>query len=342
MKSFWDKKIIIGQSPMDGVSDGPYRFIMDKYGMPDLLVTEFVPVEAFRYASEKLMDAFVHHVTDTPTLGQIYGTDLDAYYQGTLIVGSLGFDGVDINMGCPDKSVSGRGAGAGLIRTPELAVEIIKTVKRATQDWSNGKDMDQSLISKPIFAWIQNFKDEFYPNLSRKILPVSVKTRMGFDEIVTGEWIKNLCSANPVAITLHGRTLKQMYTGQANWEEIGIAGKVAHDFGIKILGNGDIKSLADAKDKIEKYKLDGVLIGRASFGNPWVYQGREVDIKTKLLTAIEHCEVFSHMLPHGYFPSMRKHLLWYCKGFAHANKVRATLMQSKDFAEVREILSEYI
>ncbi len=342
MDSFWTKKQLIGLSPMDGVTDAAFRYITDKYGKPDILFTEFVPVEGLARGATKLLQSFVHHATDTPTIAQIYGTDLNAYYQAAIVAAELGFDGIDINMGCPDRAVARKGAGAGLIKTPRLAQDIIRTVKRAVIDWSEGQSMEKVQVHDEITQTILKYRKTYQFHVTKKILPVSVKTRIGYDTVVTEDWMNYLLEAGPIAISVHGRTLAQMYTGRADWDEIGKAAALAHDSTIRLLGNGDISSLTEAKQKLKTYRLDGILIGRASFGNPWIFSDTVADYKTRLKTALEHAEIFAELLPDAHFVSLRKHMAWYCRGFDHAAEVREKLMHINTVDDVRRILREIV
>jgi nifR3 family TIM-barrel protein len=334
---FWKnlKSPIIAHSPMDGVSDAAYRFITDKYGKPDILITEFTTVEGISHGATRILQAFIHHQTETPTVAQLYGTSPEAFYNATFVVCEMGFDGVDINMGCPSPGIASRGAGAGLIRTPELAQTIIKTVKQAVKDYSEGKTIHDTSLPKDIIKWVENHKSA----KERRHLPVSVKTRIGYEDIVTEEWISTILEMEPAAITIHGRTLKQMYTGFANWEEIGKAAKLVKKTETKILGNGDIRTLDDAKEKIEKYKVDGVLIGRGTYGNPWIFKNHTPTKEEQIKTALEHCEAFAKLTPDGHFLSLRKHLAWYTKGIHGSNELRNKLMSVTSVEDVREILA---
>ncbi|MBI3620442.1 tRNA-dihydrouridine synthase [Candidatus Roizmanbacteria bacterium] len=336
-RGFWTKlkKPIIGLSPMDGVTDAAFRFVTDTYGHPAILFTEFTSVEGIVHGAGKLLSAFIHHKTATPTVAQVFGADPNGFYQVAFIVAELGFEGIDINMGCPDRSVAKKGGGAGLILQPKVAQEIVKKTRQGVEDWTNGKNIEEVKLPENIVAWVKQFGQSPIP---RKILPISLKTRIGYDHIVTESWIKNLLEAAPVNISLHGRTLKQMYTGKADWEEIGKAAALCQATGTTLLGNGDVKSIADAKEKIRTYNLDGVLIGRASFGNPWVFTGVEADYKKRLLVALEHCEALEKLIPDQPFITMRKHLAWYCRGFVGATAVRQKLVLVKNTEEVRQII----
>lgn len=340
---FWQQlpKPIIALSPMDGVTDAAFRYINDTYGHPDILITEFTSVEGIEYGVTKLLEAFMYHQTDTPTIAQIYGSHPEAFYKATFIVCEMGFDGVDINMGCPDAAVARKGGGAALIRTPDLAKHIIFSVKKAIQDWSEGKTIQEVDLKPDILDFVKKFKETYSIIAERKIIPVSVKTRIGYEEIVTEEWMKHLLETEPVTISLHGRTLKQMYTGEANWEEIGKASEVVHETNTLFLGNGDVKSLEDAKHKAITYKTDGILIGRAAFGNPWIFSGEEASTQTRMKVALEHCQKFMEFTPEAHFLSLRKHLAWYTKGFDKAAEVRAEFMKVQNLEDIEHVMKKH-
>ncbi|MBD3270390.1 hypothetical protein GF376_02595 [Candidatus Peregrinibacteria bacterium] len=338
-QGFWKsiKKPIIGLSPMDGVTDAAFRLIVAKYGNPSISFTEFTSVEAIKYGAIKALKAFKYSNMERPVIAQIYGKTLDAFYNATLIACEMGFDGIDINMGCPSKGVAGNGAGAALIKEPEFAKKIIRTCIKASKDWSEGQNIDQNDIHPDIKAFLDKLNLDF----PRKLIPISVKTRIGFDTIITEEWISNLLETKPAAISIHGRTLKQMYSGEANWEEIKKAAKIIKQTETLVLGNGDIKNLTDAKSKIEYAGTDGALIGRASFGNPWVFNGKNATLAEKLIVALEQSKAHSELLGEPFDP-IKKHLCWYCKDFDGAKETRMELMQSKNFEEVQTILKNKI
>ncbi len=339
-RGFWDQldKPIIALSPMDGVTDAAYRYIADKYGQPDILFTEFTSVEGIAAGADKLLSAFVYHKSETPIVGQIFGSTPKDFYKVVFVLAEMGFDGVDINMGCPDPHVAKKGGGAGLIKTPQLAREIIISSKNGLKDWSEGKKIESVGLPENIITWVNNFVTKNEITVSRKELPVSVKTRIGYDKPVTKEWIENLLSTEPANISLHGRTLKQLYSGQADWDEIAVGAKLAKKTKTTLLGNGDIKSLTDAKNKIKKHKTDGALIGRAAFGNPAIFSSKELSVNEKLIIAMEQCEVFERLTPELNFLSVRKHLAWYCKGFDNASESRMALMLSTNSGEVKKIV----
>lgn len=340
-KGFWNnlKKPIFAQAPMDGVSDAAFRYITDIYGKPALLFTEFTPVEGIAHGASKLLMAFVHHKTETPTIAQLYGSHAEDFYISAFVACEMGFDGIDINMGCPDKSVVKRGAGAGLILNPPLAIEIVKQTRMGIRDWSEGKNMEDTSLPTDVINYVKDFKNKLSIVPERKILPVSVKTRIGFDKIVTESWISSLLEAEPVNISIHGRTLVQMYTGQPDWDEIGKAAEIIHKTETSVLGNGNVHSLIEANEKVKTYGVDGVLIGRAAYGNPWVFNAIQPTENDKKRVAIEHCEKFAELTPNGHFVSLRKHLAWYMRGIENSHILKTQLMQINSVEDVRKILS---
>lgn len=358
---------VFGLSPMDGVTDRAFRTIVRKYGNPQLIFTEFTHVHGLCVAGENLLHHFDYDESERIVIAQIYGHEPEYFYHAAKIVIALGFDGVDINMGCPAKKVSLRGAGAGLIKTPDLAREIIYEVKRGVADWVRDGQLtglspksqraieamierNKNRITKESLEIIANkirindkgqmmsdireleFKaplgifnllDERHINIiqtvfpslqspiSRFHIPTSVKTRTGYDEPVTELWIKNLANAKPDWISVHGRTLKQLYSGKADRNEIAIA---VQSTDLPVLANGDIDSYQDALNMMEQTKAFGVLIGQGTYGNPWLFKQSYIPSRNEILeTMLEHAELFDslHNSEERAFVQMRKHFGWY-------------------------------
>jgi tRNA-dihydrouridine synthase B len=348
--SFWSnlKKPFIGLSPMDGVTDHPYRYIQKKHGQLDIIYTEFATVEGFcRGVTVPLRD-FIFDETQRPIIAQIYGKTPQFFRETTIVICQLGFDGIDINMGCPAKSVANGGAGAGLINTPELAQEIIKATQAGVQDWVDGKtaaDCENitSEIAEEVKKRSLNLSEDHRQHQS---IPVSVKTRIGFDSPIIDQWLPVLLETKPAAIAIHGRTLRQSYSGKADWNEIGKAVQIAKGTSTLIIGNGDISSKAEALEKVSKHGVDGVLIGRASFGNPWIFSDRssEITIHQKSQVALEHTQLYEETFgddeKYSFLP-MRKHLAWYIKSFSKAKEVRKQLVLTNNSQEVKAIFDKY-
>ena len=298
---------------MDGITDAPFRWITDIYGKPDIIYTEFVSVKGLILGKPAIQRMLLHHQTKTFTVAQFFGCEPEYFYQAAQVALQKGFDGVDINMGCPDKSVFNRGGGAGLILQPKLAKEIILSVKNAVREG------------------IKKFK-------IKKNVTVSVKTRTGYRTPQTKEWISNLLEAEPDVICIHARTFAQKYSGLADWSQIKIAADLAKSTKTKIFGNGDIKSRSQALERIKEYNLAGVLIGRAALGNPWIFKGIIPTTEERFKVLLEHCKKFVELFPTANLSIMRKHLAWYVKDFPHAAEVRNELMQVKNIGDVKKII----
>lgn len=340
---------MIGLSPMDGVTDQPFRFIQKKYGRPTVVYTEFTSVEGVCHGAERLLTDFLYDESQRPIIGQIYGTTPSFFRQTAVLLCQLGFDGIDVNMGCPAKNVSHSGAGAALIKTPELAQEIIQAVKTGIQDWRNGQSAtDCPDITPAIAADVQRRSQQLptiYQTRQRQI-PVSVKTRIGYGSEVIGDWIPRLLAMEPATIAIHGRTLKQQYGGAADWEPIGQAAQLAKSTQTLILGNGDVSSYEQAEQRITDYQLAGVLIGRAAMGNPYVFQPSSVlpPAVSTFQIAIEHSQLyeqtFSRAERYNFLP-MRKHLGWYVRNIPNASQVRIELFQTNTSQEVAHVLQRH-
>lgn len=349
LENIWPqlKRPIIGLSPMDGVTDHTYRHIQKKYGNPALVYTEFTSVEGVCHGADRLLHDFLYDETQRPIIAQIYGTTPDYFRQTTTLLCELGFDGIDINMGCPAKNVAHSGAGAALITTPKLAQEIVRAAKAGVDDWLNGKRArDCADITEEIALEVEN-RHQKLPALyqQKRLLPVSVKTRVGFDRFAVDEWIPTLLEVEPAAIAIHGRTLKQQYSGLADWDEIGRAADIAAGSNIPILGNGDIHTLAVAHQRVAEYGVDGVLIGRASFGNPYVFKEKiEPTDPSNFEIALEHCRLFEKVYGdderYNFLP-MRKHLGWYVKDIYNARQIRIEVFQANNSEDVEAIFNKY-
>lgn len=229
-----------------------------------------------------------------------------------MIVKDLGFDGIDINMGCPEAVVNNQGSGAALILQPTLAERIIAECKRGAGD-----------------------------------LPVSVKTRIGFHKIECKDWVLRLLDTEPEVLTIHGRTRDEMSKVPAHWDVIGDVVHLAKSAGSDalILGNGDVKSLVEAREKVEQYGVDGVMLGRALFGNPWLFQGHadtsHIPVREKVEVIRKHTQYFDELLAQpklAGFTRMRKFYGSYLKGVPNARSVREKLANVKTPQEAFAVL----
>ncbi len=326
MEGFWkkikaktkkQKRPILALASMANVTDAAFRRMFAKYGKPDVMWTEFVSCDGLcSDGKEKLMLDLIFHKSEKPIVAQFFGSKPENFYTCAKLAQKLGFDGIDINMGCPDRGVVRQGAGSALIKNPKLAQKIIKETIRGA-----GK------------------------------LPVSVKTRIGFNEIEYKKWIPWLLKINLAALTIHGRTKKEMSDVSAHWDIIGEIVKMRNKLKSKtlILGNGDVCSLADAQEKYEKYGVDGVMVGRAIFGTPWFFSFNEsvkkkFNIpKNKLKLALEHTKLFEKIFGNKkHFDIMKKHYKAYISGFDDAKKMRMKLMKTKSLEDAKKILIKLI
>jgi tRNA-dihydrouridine synthase len=366
-QTFWNTlpQPIIGLSPMDGVTDAPCRTIHGIHGRPDIIMTEFTNVEGLWRGSERIFRDFLYTPAERPVVAQIFGCRPEYFYKAAHIVCELGFDGVDINMGCPASSIANKGGGAALIRLPETAKEIIRATQQGVRDWANGQTLEDLEMDPQRIQQIRQMNedrtrlwgDPIQPE--RRLLPVSVKTRLGYDSIVIKDWIQELLELEPAVISLHGRTLVQHYKGEANWEAIATAAEIVRKTDTLILGNGDIHSLYEASERIRMSGVNGVLIGRATFGNPWLFKNKALlkqllsdDIiptpenlpdaiptrEERFYMALEHARVHAQLKGQTHYVEMRKHMGWYLGHFAGAKHVRNELVRINSLREVEEII----
>lgn len=354
---------IIGLAPMDGVTDSAFRHMVAIHGKPDVVFTEFTNVHDICSGRLKTLDSLRYSKAERPIIAQIYGKDPVLFYQAAHVVCELGFDGLDINMGCPSKNMASSGSGAGLIRTPNLALELMDKARKGIQDWAEGQSLvDLGLKSNALQA-IAQLKSE-HPELThrkeRSPIPLSVKTRLGYDRNIIDEWSDCLIQGRPEVIAIHGRTLAQMYRGQSDWEAIALAAQRIRKHGIGVLGNGDIQTLQEATTRIQESGVNGVLVGRGALGNPWIFQGipqvrnalstgsplelmaSEPSLDEKFQAMINHAQRFETIHGPERFVRMRKHLGWYCSTFPHAAAMRAKMVRTNGSQDVIDILHTYL
>lgn len=315
--NFWEKleKPIFALAPMEAVTDTVFREIFAMYGKPDVCFTEFVNVDGLLHPTgyEKLKIDLEYTEKQRPVVAQIWGNNPENFFKATQLIKSLGFDGVDINMGCPQDKEIAQNTCATLIRDPKLAGEIVMAVKQAAGE-----------------------------------MPVSVKTRTGYSFPEVETWIGHLLKFNLAALTLHGRTKKEKSKVPANWNEIKKAVGIRNSLGVKtiILGNGDVKTRQEGLDRVKETGVDGVMVARGAFGNPWLFRKenfREPSVKERLKIMVEHSrlfeEKFSDKKP---FVIMRKNFKAYASGFDGAAELRMKLMETKNAAETALVVEEYL
>ena len=320
-QGFWKKikKPVFVLAPMADVTDAAFRRVIAKYGKPDVMWTEFVACDGLcsPKGRERLLIDLKFDKSERPIVAQLFGSRPDHMEECARLIKKLGFDGLDINMGCPDKTIEKQGAGAALIKNPKLAAELIAAAKRGAGD-----------------------------------MPVSVKTRIGYNANILESWLPILLEAEPAAITIHARTRKEMSKVSANWDTIGEAVRIARNYDSSpsrtlILGNGDVRDIRDAKEKVKKYGVDGVMLGRAIFGNPWLfsrkYEEKEIPVNVRLKTMVEHTKLYEKMYGKiKRFDVMKKHYKAYASGFDGAKELRVELMATKTAKEVEQIVKKFL
>lgn len=365
--SFWDTlpQPIIGLAPMDGVTDAPNRTMHGLYGRPDVVLTEFTNVEGLWRGSDRIFRDFLYTPAERPVVAQIFGCRPEYFYKAAHVVCELGFDGLDINMGCPARSIANKGGGAALIRMPEIAKEIIRASQQGVRDWADGQTLEDLEMEPERIQRICQMNEERVriwgdsANIERRLLPVSVKTRLGYDSIVITDWVQELLELEPHVISLHGRTLMQHYKGEANWDAIAAAAEIVRKTDTLVFGNGDIHSLYEAAQRIRTTGVHGVLIGRATFGNPWLFRDREKlkellraginptleglpepqpTREERMLMALEHARVHAKLKGEDHFIELRKHMGWYLGHFPGAKRIRNELVRIHSLADVERII----
>jgi len=347
MKNFWLDlpKPFFALAPLANVTDAAFRRLIAKYSKLGhgvskfVMYTEFVSADGLCLAGEegraKLMRDLVFSDAERPIVAQFFTSTPEHMEKAAALAQELGFDGVDINMGCPDKTIEKQNAGAKLILNPERAQELIAAAKRGAPK-----------------------------------LPVSVKTRLGYNKDILEEWLPALLAAKPAAIVIHARTRKEMSKVPARWERIKRAVEIRDECqGLTlqrtlIIGNGDLKDLEDAEQKIKETGADGAMLGRAIFGRPWLFaETGEAEIpfsgeinttptppketsalpEKRLRVMVEHTKLFEKLLGDvKSFAIMKKHFKAYCEGFPGAKELRIKLMEAENAAEIERVIEEFL
>ncbi len=309
-KGFWNNlpKPFFALAPMYDVTDEAFRRIIAKYGKPDVFYTEFVSTDGLNSDGRSKL---LHHLQlsdiEHPIVAQVFGAKPEKFAETAKLVKEFGFDGIDINMGCPDKNIVKGGSCAGLYKNPELAKQIILASKEAG-------------------------------------LPVSCKIRIGDTKIDWESWIAKLLEAEPAAIAVHLRTRKEMSKVPAHWELMPQIVKFIHDNTTEdtrplIIGNGDIATVSEAREKVESSGCDGAMIGRGIFGNPWLFAEKSPTEQERIKVLIEHITLYKELYTGvKHYDVMKRHFKAYLHGSEEAANLRAKLYETKSCDEALEIL----
>jgi nifR3 family TIM-barrel protein len=324
VKNIWTKlqSPIFALAPMEEVTDTVFRRVILELGRPSIMFSEFTNCEGVNSIGQaRVIHRLEYTDSEKPLIAQVWGITPEDYYKTAKLIVELGFDGLDINMGCPVKKVIRQGACSALIKNPTLAKEIVA----ATREGLDNK------------------------------IPLSIKTRIGFDHIQTEQWCGFVLSQlRPDALTIHGRTVKEQSKVANHWQEIGKVVELKKQLGLDtvILGNGDIHSLHQGNEMISQYGLDGVMIGRGVFTNPWIFdpdykQDKDgkvwrlinqnwepVTIAQRLDTLKYHVDLYhKHWGDRRKYQPLKRFFKIYIQGFEGAGGMRDQLMRSSDYTE---------
>lgn len=316
LHSIWAelKKPFFVLAPLDDVSDTVFRQVVSRAAKPDLFFTEFTNVDGYFSPGQDSVGRKLRWDSNVeqPLIAQIWGKNPENYYKMAEELTKKGFAGIDINMGCPEKSVVKSGNGAGIIGDYERAEIIIKAVQEGTA----GK------------------------------LPVSVKTRIGINTIITEEWASFLLRQGLAALTIHGRTAREMSKVPAHWDEIGKVVKLRNKLapGTKVIGNGDVLSRVQGLELVKQWGVDGIMIGRGIFQNIHVFEAepKEHSAEELIDILVYHLDLHERTWAgQKHFEPLKKFFKIYVNGFANASAMRAELMECKDCAGARKVIQDW-
>ncbi|MCF0202508.1 MAG: tRNA dihydrouridine synthase DusB [Bacteroidaceae bacterium] len=305
LKTDGERPILL--APMEDVTDIGFRRLCKRYGAA-MVYTEFVSAEALVRDVRQTVSKLSISDDERPVGIQIYGRDPNSMVEAARIVEAANPDVLDINFGCPVKKVAGKGAGAGMLQNIPKMLEITKRVVDAVK------------------------------------IPVTVKTRLGWDmnNIIIEELAEQLQDCGIAGLTIHGRTRSQMYTGKADWEPIGRV-KANPRIHIPIIGNGDITSLEESEEAFERYGVDGVMVGRATFGCPWFFLREELTIDQKIDILEEQLRININRIDEkrGILHT-RRHLAAtpVFKGIPNFRQTRIKMLRAETEGELIRILEE--
>lgn len=308
-----DKGYISALAPMEGVTDSVFRQILYDIGRPDLFFTEFLNVEGFcSKGRDKVIHRLKFNKKEKPVIVQLWGNVPEYYAESIKYIKTLNPDGIDINIGCSVRDVLSSGRCSALIQDKVLVKEIIEAVKGEAED-----------------------------------LPVSVKTRLGYDHVDIEGWIGFLLGLDLDLITIHGRISKEGYSTPSRWDDIAKCVKLRDELSpdTVIVGNGDIKTLKQGQEYVKRYGVDGFMIGRGILNNPWLFSekgsDREISKKERIEILIKHLKLWEKTWDGSKpFNSQKKYVKAYISGFEGANELRKELMVMGSMEEVFDSLRE--
>ncbi len=339
---------------MANVTDSVFRKIITKYGKPDVMWTEFVSADGLMSAGREILLQDLKFIKEErPIVAQLFTGHPEVMKKAARLVAELGFDGLDINMGCPDRAVEKQGGGADHIRNPENAVKVILAAREGWGETAERRTQKGERASQKVGG------DDSLLHSTYSVLPVSVKTRIGYNRVEM-DWLKTLLELKLPALTVHLRTRKEMSDVPAHWELMPEIIKLRNEVSPEtlIIGNGDVYSMEDAVEKTKKYGCDGVMIGRGIFGTPWLFEStkekgkgkkEEKTPKERLIILLEHTKLFEKTFKSNKgenriknFAVMKKHFKAYVSGFDGAKELRVKLMETENAGQVAKVVKEYL
>ncbi len=293
----------IALAPMAGYTDAVFRLLCKRSGCAKTF-TEMISAKALVYGNEQTKDLLFAFPEDRPLIVQLFGSEPEFVAKAAAMIDVTRFDGIDINMGCPAPKIVKNGEGSALMRNPELAGRIVEAAVKVTD------------------------------------LPVSVKMRKSFDGGYDAVDLAKVCEeAGAAFVTVHGRTRDQYYSGNADWD---IIREVKNAVSIPVYGNGDVVDMDSAIQMQSETGCDGVMIGRAALGNPWIF-GKAPDRQERVETALLHCRMMIDLYgEHLGILQMRKHLSFYVKGVASAAKLRVSINTAASYQQIERLFVENI
>ena len=317
MRNFWNElhKPIYILAPMEDVTDTVLRQVIARCGKPAVFFTEFTNVEGmFSKGERHVIHRLRYTEAERPLVAQIWGSYPENFFKAAKKLIDMGFDGIDLNMGCPASGVMQRGACSGLINNRPLAKEIID----ATKEGAAG------------------------------IIPVSIKTRLGFRSI-DFSWIAFVLEQQPAVLTVHARTVSEMSKVPAHWDKLKTVVDMRNEMNSTtlIIGNGDVKSLGDAQQKVSAIGADGAMIGRGIFDNPFLFSDTttlsDKTTQEKMQLLLDHMHLWIDTWGENkHFPILRKFFKVYANGFPGAQDLRIQLMETQSPEETEQVVASFL
>jgi nifR3 family TIM-barrel protein len=317
MSNFWNElhKPIYILAPMEDVTDTVLRQVIARCGKPAVFFTEFTNVEGMFSKGERQVTQRLRYTeAERPLVAQIWGTRPENFFKAAKRLIDMGFDGIDLNMGCPASGVMQKGACSGLINNRPLAREIID----ATKEGAAG------------------------------IIPVSIKTRLGF-RAIDFSWIAFVLEQDPAVLTVHARTVSEMSKVLAHWDLLKTVVEMRDTMhsATLIIGNGDVKSLGDARQKVAQAGADGAMIGRGIFDNPFLFSGdvtlSDKTPQEKMQLLLDHMHLWIETWGDSkHFPILRKFFKVYANGFPGAQDLRMQLMETESPEETEQVVASFL